>query len=185
MVYDGNGNVLKTVDAKGNTVSETVYNCLNLPDSVIDSTGKTTNYVYNELGKVYTATDSMGRVQKFLYNSRGQNTSVEDANNMLSTAQYDFLGNITRLQGPLGGATDYIYDNMGRLVSESTSSGGTKSYESNELNIRKKVTNARGQIRQISHDAMGRITSYTCPKGIVSYTYDANGNVLTVSEKFF
>ena len=71
---------------------------------------------------------------------------------------------------------------MGRLTSESTTSGGTKSYEYNELNIRKKITNARGQIRQIFHDAMGRITGYTSPEGSVSYTYDDNGNVLTVTD---
>ena len=70
---------------------------------------------------------------------------------------------------------------MGRLTSESTVSGGTKSYEYNELNIRKKITNARGQIRQVFHDAMGRITGYTSPEGSVSYTYDANSNVLTVT----
>ena len=69
---------------------------------------------------------------------------------------------------------------MGRLVSESTVSGGTKSYEYNELNVRKKITNARGQNRKIFYDAMGRITGYTSPEGAVSYTYDANSNVLTV-----
>ena len=57
-----------------------------------------------------------------------------------------------------------------------------KSYEYNELKIRKKITNARGQIRQIFHDAMGRITGYTSPEGSVSYTYDDNGNVLTVTD---
>ena len=29
---------------------------------------------------------------------------------------------------------------------------------------------------------MGRVTGYTCPEGSVSYTYDANGNVLTVTD---
>ena len=57
-----------------------------------------------------------------------------------------------------------------------------QNYEYNELNIRKKITNARGQIRQVFHDAMGRITGYTSPEGAVSYTYDANGNVLTVTD---
>ena len=69
---------------------------------------------------------------------------------------------------------------MGRLTSESTVSGGTKSYEYNELNVRKKITNARGQVRQIFYDAMGRITGYNSPEGSVSYTYDVSGNVLTV-----
>lgn len=181
-VYDGNGNVLKTLDAKGNTVSQTVYNCLNLPASVIDSTGKTSTYSYNALGKVATVTDSMNHRQEYSYNSRGQNISVLDANNGLSSAQYDNLGNITVLSGPLSGSINYTYDDMGRLISETTSSGGAISYEYNELNIRKKVTNARGQIKQLFYDANGRITGYTSPEGSVSYTYDANGNVLTVTD---
>ena len=43
-------------------------------------------------------------------------------------------------------------------------------------------TDARGQIRQIFYDAMGRITGYISPEGTVSYTYDANSNVLTVTD---
>ena len=69
---------------------------------------------------------------------------------------------------------------MGRLTSESTVSCGTKSYEYNELNIRKKITNARGQIRQILYDSMGRITGYTSPEGygkVIRYEYDAVGNL--------
>ena len=142
--------------------------------------GKATTYTYNALGKVESVTDSLNHRTEFTYNSRGQNTAVRDAANNVSSATYDLLGNVTRLAGPLGGATNYTYDDMGRLTSESTVSGGTKSYEYNELNVRKKITNARGQIRQIFYDAMGRITGYNSPEGSVSYTYDANGNVLTV-----
>ena len=182
ITYDGNGNAIKTTDAKGNIVSEVVYNCLNQPLTVIDAMGKATTYTYNALGKVESVTDSLNHRTEFTYNSRGQNTSVRDAASNTSTSTYDLLGNVTRLAGPLGGATNYTYDDMGRLTSESTVSGGTKSYEYNELNIRKKITNARGQIRQIFHDAMGRITGYTSPEGSVSYTYDANSNVLTVTD---
>jgi len=49
-----------------------------------------------------------------------------------------------------------------------------------ELDIRKKITNARGQSRNLFYDAMGRITGFVGPEGGASYTYDANGNVLTV-----
>ncbi len=180
--YDGNGNVIKTTDAKGNVISETVYNCLNKPLRIIDALGKATTYTYNALGSIESVTDSMNNRNEYTYNSRGQNTAVRDAANNTSTATYDLLGNITRLAGPLGGATNYTYDDMGRLTSESTVSGGTKSYEYNELNVRKKITNARGQIRQIFYDSMGRITGYTSPEGAVSYTYDANSNVLTVND---
>ena len=178
--YDGNGNVIKTTDAKNNIISETVYNNLNQPLTVTDAMGKVTTYTYNEIGKVESVTDSLNHRTEFTYNSRGQNTEVRDATNNVSSATYDLLGNVTRLAGPLGGATNYTYDDMGRLISESTVSGGTKSYEYNALNVRNKITNARGQVRQVFYDAMGRITGYTSPEGAVSYTYDANGNVLTV-----
>ena len=42
--------------------------------------------------------------------------------------------------------------------------------------------NARGQVRQVFYDSMGRITGYISPEDAVSYTYDANGNVLTVTD---
>ena len=72
---------------------------------------------------------------------------------------------------------------MGRLVSESTASGGTVEYTYNELNVKKQLTNARGQERKFFYDAMGRITGCITPEDSVSYTYDQNGNVLTVTDK--
>ena len=83
----------------------------------------------------------------------------------------------------ISNAVFYTYDDMGRLISESTTSGGTKSYEYNELNVRKKITNARKQVRKLFYDAKGRISGYTAPEGPVSYIYDQNDNVLTVINK--
>jgi len=82
------------VDAKGNTISESTYNNLNLPHTVTDSTGNTTTYTYNSLGKVSIAIDSMNNRKEYSYNFRGQSTYVKDANNGESFACYDKLGNV-------------------------------------------------------------------------------------------
>ena len=183
-VYDANGNKTKIIDAKGNTVSETEYNCLNLPTKITDAVGKSITYTYNKLGKVETVVDSMNQTTTFSYNEVGLNTSVSDALNNVSRTNYDLLGNIVKLEGPLGGSTSYTYDKMGKLIAQTTTSPDASiSYTYNALNIKNKVTNARGQIINYSHDTLGRITGYTSIEDSVSFTYDANGNVLTVTDK--
>ncbi len=181
--YDSNGNVVKTCDAKGNVITQTEYNCLDLPKVVTQASGNVLTYAYNELGKVKTITDSDNKCSEYTYNSRGMNISVRDTANGTSNAVYDTLGNITRLSGPLGAATNYSYDDMGRLISETTSSGGVVQYSYNELNVKKQLTNARGNKRRFFYDAAGRISGCVSREDSVSYVCDANGNVVTVSDK--
>ena len=75
------------------------------------------------------------------------------------------------------------YDATGRLISETTSSGGSVNYGYNALNLRTQLTNARGQARTYTYDAIGRVTGYTSVEGSASYTYDKNGNVLTATDQ--
>ena len=53
----------------------------------------------------------------------------------------------------------------------------------NALNLKAELTNARGQIRKFFYDALGRITGYLAEENEVCYTYDENGNILTVSDR--
>ena len=124
----------------------------------------------------------MNHRQEYSYNSRGYNTDVKDANNYTSHAEYDYFGNITKLTGPMGSMINYTYDKMGRLIAETTSSGGSITYGYNALNVKEQLTNARGQVRKYFYDAAGRITGFVGEEDTVSYTYDQNGNVLTVAD---
>ena len=176
------GNVTKTTDAKGNTVSETVYSCLNQPLTVTDAMGKATTYTYNALGKVEAMKDALGQTKTYRYNAMGQPVEVIE-NGRSSIAAYDALGNLTHLNGPLGGSTQYVYDSMGKMTEKRTTSGGTVRYGYNALHLKNEIVNARGERREVTYDAKGRVTGYTAPEGAVSYTYDANDNVLTVTDQ--
>lgn len=181
-VYDANGNVLKTLDAKSKTITQTVYNSLNLPITVHEQSGDIKTMTYNSLGKVACISDALNNTKQFSYDALGRNNTVKDALNNTSGIVFDNIGNILKLYGPAGAATDYTYDSLGRLLTETTSSGSTVSYTYNELNLKKEFTNARGNKRKFFYDAAGRITGYESKEDRVSYTYDKNGNILSVTD---
>ena len=174
------GNVTTVTDAKGNIISSTVYNSLNLPSSVTDAAGKSTEYTYNSLGKVATITDPLNQVKTFEYNSRGQNVKVTDPLNGVSTAAYNAFGKVTALTGPTGAATNYTYDNLGRLTAETTPAGGSIEYGYNELYLRNEITNGRDQTHTLQYDMSGRIYSRVTPEGTIRYTYDGCNNITKV-----
>ncbi len=181
--YDHNGNVLSVTDAKGNRQARYEYNELNLATAVTDALDNTTEYCYNEIGKVRCIIDPMYNTKQYIYDRRGLNTSVIDAFGNWSTVQLDGLGKMLSLTGPTGAATRYTYDKLGRLVTETTTAGNTLSFEYNALSQKSGFVNGRGQKHSYAYDSLGRMKSHQRPEDIVSYTYDENSNVVTVTDK--
>ncbi len=181
--YDANGNVISTTDPYGNKLSESEYNSMNLPSAVTDPSSGTTKYTYDSAGNPIKIIDSANNAASYVYNSRGFTEQVIDPIQSVSRARYDESGNITELCGPLGAKTSYTYDSLGRKLSESTTSSGTVEYHYNSHGLMSELTNGRNQSKSFEYDSIGRIKSSTAPEGITEYTYDANGNVLTVKNE--
>ena len=72
---------------------------------------------------------------------------------------------------------------MGNITSEKNSAGTEIDYGYNNRNLIEKITNGRKQEKTKSYDAAGKPSEINAPEGKTSYTYDGNGNVLTVTDK--
>lgn len=169
--YDSEGNVtreinaegdtmLRTYDAVGNTLSETMVlgeddNTTNNPD---DPTDLITSYTYDSRGNTLTETDGLGNTTRFSYDSFGNVLTTTDPLGNTSTNRYDSKGNLTSITDASGQATDFSYDSAGNPSSISLPGSSAQTF----------VYDSAGNVTQQT-DALGDITTFT---------YDANGNQL-------
>jgi RHS repeat-associated protein len=195
LIFDGMGNTRKTellTDPDGVTYTRTAYDGLGRvyqswnptrcdPDvNPTSCTGETTygitTYTDDALGRTKTVleqdgsavstaydlsqTDSLGRVSDC-------KTVTDEAGNQRRSC-FDGLGRLTsawEAPSTLNYETDYTYDVLNALLSV-TQKGGAAS--------------SSWRTRTFTYDSLSRLGKSTNPEsGAISYTYDANGNVLT------
>lgn len=184
---DGNGSVTSMVQAQGDSAQRTITTTYDpvyrLPD-VVTQTGKTTNYDYDSDGRItsVTVTDtttSETRTTSYTYNA---NTVDSNGNTV--------LGRLSSVDGARTSVTDvtsYTYDSSLRLTKVTNPLGHeveTTSFDS--ANRPLTIENANDVQTTFVYDSLGRLSSSTVASGTpdaitTSYTYDDNGNVLTVT----
>ena len=130
-----------------------------------------TTVTYDAVGRQTSVTDPDGSTASSLYSVHGaaRTTQITDEAGVQRTLQYDGLGRLTGVTEAAGSAA-YTYDVLDDLtqVSQTDTSTGLTQY------------------RSFNYDSLKRLKSATNPEsGIVNYTYDANGNVLTKTDARF
>jgi len=186
--YDLRGNVSSLFNADKTEVSSYKYdNCNNLIEES-DALGNTVSYSYDKAGKLISFSDPAGNSTNYSYDYSGNITGTTDSEGGSVTAGYDALGNL--ISASDGNYTDitYQYDMSGNLVFKPTTSGKSVEYGYNALNLCTEIINGRKQKTQYSYDKAGRIIkaeeydeSETLTNQI-DYTYDPNGNILSVKD---
>ena len=185
--YDIYGNVWKVTDAYGNIVEENTYDAINQLIQVKDAAGSIASYSYDKSANVTKVTTAAGSGQEststYSYDAAGRMLSATDPLSGTSTYTYNSAGQVTSVTDPMGGVTGYEYDSLNRLATVVTPIRTKTEYTYNARGLLAQETNARSQNKQYSYDALGRITEIRDAIGTIRYTYDENGNILTVSEK--
>jgi RHS repeat-associated protein len=207
--YDALNRVQKLTTPIG-TVTTYGYDKKDNVTSRLDPNGVTTTYVYDALSRVAArsggsdplayAYDKVGNLLS-LRNNNTTLTYVYDADNRVIQTRtsasnfqptttisftYNANGQRTAMTDPTGGVTSYSYDPAARLVSIQDPASQAFGFNYDGLLRRTGMTGPSGHTVAYSYDAAGRLSAISdqAPAGslALSYTHDANGNILSKSD---
>ncbi len=193
-------------NAQGTVISTTsyTYNTYGLVTSKTDANGHTTQYGYDTHGNLTSVTTPMGRVTQYSYNLLGVKTARTDALGRTTTYSYDNWMRLTQITYPdnsvrtfsydandnLTGWVDGIgtwarsYDALNRVTSESLNGVVRVSYSYDapgKRGLLSSMSDLSGRTVVYSYTARNELASVTEPVGVTSYTYDANGNEVSIT----
>lgn len=176
-IYDVNKNMIQSTLPDG-TISKTVYN--QSDDRIVSSfnpnpanTSDTESFIETVRTK-----DNFGNVILTVQPNEGQ-----------TVITYDVLNQKISMTDPLGSLTTYSYNSLGQMINTSNPDTGTVEYSFYSTGDVEKVTDALGQTKNFTYDALGRVVQEirlfadgSLDKNI-SYTYDSaeNGKGLKAS----
>ncbi len=177
--YNGNGQMISSVDKAGG-ISYATYDGMGNLTSMTGPTGSLKEYVYNSLGHITSESSVNGTDELYRYNALGIVIKKRDAAYAYTTYSYDAAGRITSFTDDAG-TVSYTYDANGNVLTV-TDSTGTITREYDALNRVTKYTDVHGNIIEYEYNTCGALSKMIYPNGeIVSYTYDANHNMLSAS----
>jgi RHS repeat-associated protein len=202
---DSHGNVLSATDALGNTslyardqqgrvvtAADPLGNAWQMAyygadlTAVTDPYGGTIGIVPDEAGRVVAITDPMGQTERLQYNPLNRVTQKTDTLGGVTAFAWDANSNLHSVtdarntQNP----TIYSYDNVDRLALRTDPLGKQESFGYDNNSNLNCYTDRRGQVTNILHDGLNRLTSIgygatscssTTYQSTTAYTYDAGG----------
>lgn len=189
--YDSQGNVTQVTDAEG-LITKFGYSGTKLA-SVTDALNKTTTYAYDANKNLRTIKDAKLNTTKFEYNSMNLLKKITDPLLNTQTFVTDSAGRVTQSTNARGQVITYSYDAAGRLIQKTTPDNVVYyGYDAAD-----NLTSVRDNDSKVTfvYDLSGRVTSTTTycqgnsvncqPKVTLSYTYDGDGNRLSVADDYY
>jgi RHS repeat-associated protein len=168
--YDSTGALTATTNALNQTTNVTKHLPGGLPQTIVDPNGVTTNLAYDPRNRLLSS------------------TIVTAAGSLATSNAYDAAGNLLTTTLPDGSALTNSYDAAHRLTVIADLFHQTISYTLDPLGDRTQtnVADSTGTVRRAhsgSFDALGRLLRDIGGAGqTTTYTYDGNGNALTVTD---
>jgi RHS repeat-associated protein len=151
--------------------------------SVTDAFGSITQYGYDPANNLATITDANSHTTSFQYDNLNRRNLRQLPLGMTETSMYDAVGNLLSKTDFNGKTTTYTYDSLNRLLSKTPDS----SLNQPAIKFSYTATGQRATMQDASgattykYDNRDRLITKAAPEGTLSYSYDAAGNLLTMT----
>ncbi|MCU1752682.1 RHS repeat-associated core domain-containing protein [Pseudomonas sp. 6D_7.1_Bac1] len=184
-VYDELGRLLHSVGAAGQT-RRLQYDLNDNPTTSTNPRNDSSSSAYDPLDRLVKNTDPLNGTTRFEYDAQDNLTHVNDPRGVNTRYQYDGLGNLTHLVSPDSGTNTYKHDAAGNITQKTDAGGVVTLFTYDALNrLTARRYPAKPQLdTQFHYDAMaegnkgiGRLTGVEDSNGVLSYTYDEQGNL--------
>jgi RHS repeat-associated protein len=175
---DSRGMVLSETDAAGSAVARTTtttwLSTFHLPTEIV-APGRTTSFTYDASGNLLTKTETDTTSTSVPYSTNGNTRSW--------SWSYNATGEVLTATDPLNETTSYGYDASGALVSVTNALGQVTQITSHDASGRPlTLVDANGATTNLAYDPRGRLTSVTAPGGAATtLVYDAAGNLTQIT----
>lgn len=187
--YDVMGNLAQVTYPDGSQWAYT-YDASNNLQSALDPLGFETQYVYSPLNQLIREIDPMGNSIAYEYDARGNLQAIITAENVVQNYTYDALNRITQsvLRGTeddetITRSTRYVYDAAGRLTNITLPNQVDRPIITYDAEDNLISFTQRGRRTSYSYDALGRIISVTDAAGhTTTYDYDTFGNIIRITD---
>jgi len=181
MAYDSQTR-LTEITHPGGATEKATYNTFNMTTKLVNADETEIKFTYDESGNLLSITDERENTELFERDADGNVTAKTDRNGHISRYTYDRLGQLKTFTDPLGNIHKYVFDDIGQVVQTETPLGRATTYHySPSGNLTRIVEN--GETQEFTYDANGNTTSITNKMGNTrSFKYDAMGNLATETD---
>jgi RHS repeat-associated protein len=178
MGYDRLDRLQKITHADGSS-REIVHNSAGKQTATKDPLGRETTHEYDAMGLLTRTSYPDGTSEQWTYDAEGRRLTSTDRAGRLTRYRYDKLGRPVETLFPDNTRTTTAYDAIGRRIASTDERGHTTTYEYDPncgcANRQTRITDALGNVTSFTYDANGNQLTMTDAKGnATTYEYDAN-----------